>query len=105
MPNDARVRFLQGEERIVRNVIRLGDATSYGGKVVSCSATHFKVHVVPVACVGDKCSCPVPGHTDCTITAGSPHHLIKGKRIAVDADELSCGAKLISSVKHFSTTE
>ena len=40
------------------NVIRLGDATSHGGKVESVSATHFTVDGVPVACVGDACSCP-----------------------------------------------
>lgn len=45
----------------MRNLIRLGDATSHGGKAVSSSATHFKVHGVPVACVGDACSCPIPG--------------------------------------------
>lgn len=88
----------------MRNVIRLGDATSHGGKVVSCSATQFKVHGVPVACVGDTCICPIPGHTACTITSGSPHHLINGKRIAFDGDSLSCGAKLVSSWKHFRTS-
>jgi len=55
--------------------------------------------------VGDACSCPIPGHTNCTITTGSPQHVIKGKRIAFDGDELSCGAKLVSSFKHFSTAE
>lgn len=30
----------------MRNVIRLGDTTSHGGKVVSSSAAHFKVHSV-----------------------------------------------------------
>lgn len=89
----------------MRNVIRLGDTTSHGGKVVSRSATHFKVHGVPVACVGDGCSCPIFGHTNSTITSGSPHHLINGKRVAFDGDKLSCGATLISSFKHFSTTE
>jgi uncharacterized Zn-binding protein involved in type VI secretion len=89
----------------MRNVIRLGDATSHGGKVVSSSATHFKVHGVAVACVGDACSCPIPGHDNCTITTGSLHHLISGKQIAFDGDELSCGAKLISSFQHFTTTK
>ncbi|MFC0251957.1 PAAR domain-containing protein [Massilia consociata] len=68
----------------MRNVIRLGDATSHGGKVVSSSATHFKIHGVPVACVGDACSCPIPGHSECTIATGSPHHLINGKQLAFD---------------------
>jgi len=45
----------------MKNVIRLGDATSHGGKVISASAAHFKVHGIPVACVGDTCSCPLPG--------------------------------------------
>lgn len=88
----------------MQNVIRLGDPTSHGGKVVSASASHFRVHGVPVACVGDTCSCPIPGHSDCTIATGSPHHLINGKQVAFEGDSLSCGAKLISSFKHFSTT-
>lgn len=46
----------------MRNVIRLGDSTSHGGKVVSCRATHFTVNGIPLACVGDACSCPVHGH-------------------------------------------
>ena len=89
----------------MRNVIRLGDTTSHGGKVVSSSAAHFKVHGIPVACVGDACSCPIAGHDGCTITSGSPHHLINGKRVAFDGDKLSCGATLISSFKHFSTAD
>lgn len=89
----------------MRNVIRLGDATSHGGKVVSCSTTNLKVHGVPVACVGDTCSCPIPGHDKCTIVTGSLHHLIRGKQIAFEGDSLSCGAKLISSCKHFATYE
>jgi uncharacterized Zn-binding protein involved in type VI secretion len=88
----------------MRNVIRLGDATSHGGKVLSTSATNFKVDGIPVACVGDPCSCPMPGHTSCKITTGSAHHILNGKQIAFDGDSLSCGAKLISSFKHFSTT-
>lgn len=87
----------------MRNVIRLGDATSHGGKVVSTGAAHFKIDGVPVACVGDACSCPVPGHSECKITTGSPHHLINGKPLAFDGDNLSCGAQLISSLKRFST--
>lgn len=89
----------------MRNVIRLGDVTSHGGNVVSSSATHFKVHGVPVACVGDACRCPITGHTNCTITTGSPHHVINGKRMAFEGDSVSCGAKLIASFKYFKTAE
>ena len=88
----------------MKNVIRLGDSTTHGGKVLSASASHFKVQGVPVACVGDTCSCPITGHTGCKITSGSPHHTVNGKHIAFDGDSLSCGAKLISSFKHFSTS-
>ena len=87
----------------MKNVIRLGDATSHGGKVISAGAAHFTVQGLPVACVGDTRSCPIPGHTGCKITSGSPHHKIDGKSIAFDGDSLSCGAKLISSFKHFSS--
>lgn len=88
----------------MKNVIRLGDATSHGGKVISVSASHFTVQGIPVACVGDACSCPIPGHAGCTITTGSPHHRVDGKSIAFDGDSLSCGAKLISSFTHFRTS-
>lgn len=85
----------------MRRVIRLGDATSHGGKVIKCSAVHFKISGVPVACVGDICSCPIPGHGKCKIVTGSPHHLIDGKQIAFEGDKLSCGAKLITGFPHF----
>ena len=58
------------------NVIRLGDATSHGGKVESVSATYFTVDGIPVACVGDACSCPINGHDKCTIAEGDPSHVI-----------------------------
>lgn len=52
----------------MRNVIRLGDETSHGGKVISSRANHFKVGGIPVACVGDQCSCPMAGHNGCART-------------------------------------
>lgn len=88
----------------MRKVIRLGDATSHGGKVISTRATHFKVGGIPVACVGDPCTCPISGHTSCTITSGSSRHRIKGVSIAFEDDVTSCGAKLKSSFQSFRTT-
>ena len=88
----------------MRKVIRLGDTTSHGGKVIDTRATHFKVGGIPVACVGDPCTCPMPGHTSCTIASGSPRHHIKGVSIAFEDDVTSCGAKLKSSVQDFRTT-
>ena len=81
----------------MRNVIRLGDQTSHGGKVLSVRATHFKVGGIPVACVDDPCSCPISGHTDCTIASGSAVHKIDGKAVAFEGDKTSCGATLIAS--------
>jgi uncharacterized Zn-binding protein involved in type VI secretion len=91
-------------EITMRKVIRLGDSTTHGGKVISVQATHFLVAGVPVACVGDVCSCPIPGHTGCTIVSGSPRHRIKGIAIAFEDDRTSCGAKLISSSATFRTS-
>lgn len=88
----------------MKNVIRLGDATSHGGKVLDVRARHFKVGQVPVACVGDACSCPVPGHHGCTIASGSQQHRIGGVPVAYDGDVTSCGAKLKSSLANFHST-
>lgn len=88
----------------MRKIIRLGDPTSHGGKVISTQATHVKIGGISVACVGDLCSCPVPGHNGCTIASGSARHHIGGASIAFEDDVTSCGAKLISSLQHFRTT-
>jgi uncharacterized Zn-binding protein involved in type VI secretion len=79
----------------MRNVIRLGDPTSHGGKVESVSATHFTVGGIPVARVGDKCSCPIKGHDNCTIAEGDPHHVIDGIAVAHDGHKTTCGATLM----------
>lgn len=42
-------------------IIRLGDPTSHGGKVVSASMRHT-IHGVGIARVGDMVICPMPGH-------------------------------------------
>lgn len=88
----------------MRNVIRLGDDTSHGGKVVSTSAYHFKVDGVAVACVGDLCSCPEAGHNGCTIVTGSARHRINGVAVAFEDDLTSCGATLKSSLRTFRVT-
>lgn len=85
------------------NIIRLGDATSHGGKVISTRATHFKVGGIPVACVGDLCFCPIQGHSNCRIMSGSKRHRINGMELAFEGDVTSCGAKLESSLTNFKT--
>ncbi|MCP1575394.1 PAAR motif family protein [Herbaspirillum rubrisubalbicans] len=86
------------------HIIRLGDATSHGGKVTSVSATHFKVGGLPVARVGDACSCPQKGHDNCTIVEGHPHHRIGGIAVAYEGHKTSCGATLVASTSHFSAS-
>lgn len=84
------------------NVIRVGDETSHGGKVLNSSVEHFVVSGKAVVVVGDKCMCPVNGHQNCTVASGSATHTIDGKAVAYDGDKTSCGATLISSMPTFS---
>ncbi|RYE73462.1 MAG: PAAR domain-containing protein [Oxalobacteraceae bacterium] len=80
----------------MKNVIRLGDATSHGGKVLSASGT-ASVHGVQVARKGDACSCPLNGHAPCVIVEGDPMVLVGGVPVAFQGHKTSCGATLISS--------
>lgn len=79
------------------NVIRLGDPTSHGGLVIKVAATHYTIEGIPVAGIGDLCSCPIPGHGVCTIVEGNPHHVVDGVPIAYEGHKTSCGASLIST--------
>jgi uncharacterized Zn-binding protein involved in type VI secretion len=81
----------------MRGVIRVGDSTSHGGKVVT-GRDQSVVMGRPVACVGDSCTCPKSGHHDCVIVEGDPNVLIDGKAVAFDGHKTSCGASLISSL-------
>lgn len=83
------------------NVIRLGDPTSHGGKVETVNATHFTVDGIAVACIGDKCSCPVKGHDNCTVAEGDPNHVIDGVAVAYDGHKTTCGAALIATIGNF----
>jgi len=81
------------------NIIGINDPTSHGGKVTSVVATHFTVGGKAVACVGDKCSCPI--HGNATITEGDPRHTIDGVAVAYEGHRTSCGATLASTVTIF----
>jgi uncharacterized Zn-binding protein involved in type VI secretion len=86
------------------NVIRLGDSTSHGGKVVSVSAHHFSVGGIAVARVGDLCMCPIKGHEVCVIAEGSSVHTIDGIAVAYEGHKTSCGATLLATIANFSET-
>lgn len=80
----------------MKGVIRLGDATSHGGKVVAASGV-ARVHGVTVARKGDACVCPIKGHSLCVIAEGDPAVLLGGVPVAFEGHKTSCGATLISS--------
>lgn len=82
----------------MRGIIRLGDSTSHGGKVVTGQDKSI-VMGRAVACIGDHCSCPISGHHDCVIVEGDPNVLIDGKAVAFEGHKTSCGASLISSME------
>lgn len=79
-------------------IIRLNDATSHGGKVVSVVATHFTVGGVSVARVGDKTICPIHGQG--SIVEGEARHTIGGVRVAYEGHRTSCGATLLPADPH-----
>jgi uncharacterized Zn-binding protein involved in type VI secretion len=80
----------------LRGVIRIGDSTSHGGKVVTGQDASI-VMGRAVACVGDKCTCPKSGHNNCVIIEGDDKVQINGRAVAFDGHKISCGATLISS--------
>lgn len=80
----------------MKGVIRLGDTTSHGGKVISASGM-ARVHGITVARKGDMCVCPINGHSPCVIAEGDPKVLLGGVPVAFEGHKTSCGATLVSS--------
>lgn len=78
--------------------IRQGDTTSHGGAVQFAPLSPNDHCCQPLACVGDVCTCPVPGHTQCVIVEGDPHWSINGRAVALHGHRTSCGAMLIASL-------
>ncbi|WGS50143.1 PAAR domain-containing protein [Paraburkholderia sp. D15] len=81
----------------MRGIIRVGDATSHGGKVI-CGSAVSEVMGRQVARIGDLCVCPIAGHQACVIVEGDPTFVVDGKPAAFDKHKTSCGAVLISSL-------
>lgn len=79
---------------MARAVIRLGDDTSHGGKVITASA-RMTIDGIPVALWGDRCSCPIDGHDTCVICEGEPEALYDGIPVALEGHKTDCGAVLI----------
>ena len=79
-----------------KGVIRLGDATSHGGKVIMADPT-FKVLGKPIECEGNMVICP-KCRGDFPVQVSNAERKHHGKKVAFDGDKATCGAKLISSI-------
>ncbi len=82
-----------------RAVIRLGDDTSHGGRVIEATA-RMTIDGIPVALWGDHCSCPIDGHESCVICEGEVQALYDGRPVALEGHKTTCGATLIASQHH-----
>lgn len=79
------------------NVIRLGDPTSHGGEVISAAASEYLVDGIAVVCLGDMCSCPIPGHGVTAVIEGDASYIVEGKPVALAGHKAGCGAVLIAT--------
>lgn len=86
--------------KIMRNVIRLGDSTSHGGKVISASSTLLILNK-GVARLGDMVACPIKGHGVNPIIEGDRSFIENGKPVAFHGHKTACGCCLISSLDNF----
>jgi uncharacterized Zn-binding protein involved in type VI secretion len=84
-----------------KKIVRMGDPTSHGGKVLASGAPHYTVGGISVALKGDPCSCPQRGHRSCTIAEGDPNHTVNGIPVAYEGHLVSCGAVLEASADNF----
>jgi len=78
-------------------IVRLGDPTSHGGKVITSSATHT-IGGIGIARVGDAVFCPIPGHGVNSIIEGAATYLIGGRKVALQGHRGACGCALISTL-------
>ena len=80
---------------MARALARLGDCSDHGGIIVS-GALRTLVNGRPVARMGDKHDCPVPGHGTTDIVSGSPQTQTEGRPNARVGDTADCGARIIT---------
>jgi uncharacterized Zn-binding protein involved in type VI secretion len=78
----------------------LGDKTSHGGEVVSCTSNRT-VNGKEVARLNDLVSCPRCNRTAKIISSRFPAITSNGVPLAFDRDMTDCGAEVYSSVNGF----
>lgn len=78
-------------------IVRLGDPTSHGGRVISASITH-SAQGIGIARVGDLVMCPIMGHGINPIVEGAATYLIGGRMVALHSHRSACGCTLISTL-------
>lgn len=79
----------------MKDIIRLGDSTTHGGKVLG-SFGNTNVNGKPIAGVGHMVSCPLCKGVF-PIVEGSATYNVDGTPVALDGHKTACGAALISS--------
>ena len=80
-----------------RAIVRLGDKTTHGGVVITASPVHT-LRGIGIARIGDKVSCPLPGHGTNEIVEGCPNFSIGGRGVALHGHKTACGCSLIASL-------
>jgi uncharacterized Zn-binding protein involved in type VI secretion len=91
---------ISGKKYVRRNVmageiIRMGDPTSHGGKVIEGSMTDI-CHGKPIAYMGHQTYCP-QCKGNFPIIEGAPTTMIYGKGVALAGMKTACGAVLIAA--------
>ena len=71
----------------------IGSMTTSGGTIITGESS-FLIDGIPIACVGDKATCPLHKIV-ASIVTGDANMQIMGKAAARVNDSLSCGCKIL----------
>ncbi|MFK3817133.1 PAAR domain-containing protein [Pseudomonas sp. NPDC089407] len=79
-------------------IVRLGDNTDHGGKVLN-AIPHTNLNGKPIAGKGNTVFCPLC-KGEFPIIEGSATYRVNGIPVALDGMKTACGACLIASASH-----
>jgi len=82
-------------------IVRLGDTSDHGGKMISASG-HHTVNGITVCVSGDIHSCPIKDHNDTGVIGGGGY-FSSGKRVIRTGDVAGCGATITSGSPNTTT--